>query len=43
MELFLRECKKVDIVITTANIPGRRAPVLLKSILYYLNNVIFIL
>lgn len=31
MELFSQQCNEVDIVITTAAIPGRRAPILLKD------------
>ncbi|KAK9959207.1 hypothetical protein ABG768_011278 [Culter alburnus] len=30
MSLFAKQCKEVDIVITTALIPGKRAPVLIK-------------
>lgn len=29
MELFLKQCKEVDIIITTALIPGKAAPKLL--------------
>ena len=31
MELFHEQCKECDIVITTAAIPGRKAPILLKK------------
>lgn len=31
MRLFEEQCAEVDIIVTTANIPGRRAPVLLKD------------
>jgi len=31
MALFARQCKEVDIVITTALIPGRRAPILITK------------
>lgn len=31
MALFEKQCKEVDIIITTALIPGRKAPVLLKK------------
>lgn len=31
MALFARECPKTDMIITTAQIPGRRAPILLKK------------
>ncbi|XP_076143900.1 NAD(P) transhydrogenase, mitochondrial [Alosa pseudoharengus] len=31
MELFAKQCKEVDIVITTALIPGKRAPILIKT------------
>uniref|UniRef100_A0A8C4F657 proton-translocating NAD(P)(+) transhydrogenase n=1 Tax=Dicentrarchus labrax TaxID=13489 RepID=A0A8C4F657_DICLA len=31
MALFAKQCKEVDIVITTALIPGKRAPILIKK------------
>jgi NAD(P) transhydrogenase len=31
MALFAKQCKEVDVIITTALIPGRRAPVLIKE------------
>jgi len=31
MKLFADQCREVDIVITTANIPGRRAPILITE------------
>eukprot|EP00122_Pirum_gemmata_P015562 Pgem_evm1s14549 len=31
MELFAKQCKEVDIVITTALIPGKKAPVLITE------------
>lgn len=31
MELFLKQCKEVDIVITTALIPGKKAPKLITK------------
>uniref|UniRef100_A0A674BBQ7 proton-translocating NAD(P)(+) transhydrogenase n=1 Tax=Salmo trutta TaxID=8032 RepID=A0A674BBQ7_SALTR len=31
MELFAKQCKDVDILITTALIPGKRAPILIKT------------
>ena len=31
MELFRQQCKEVDVIITTALIPGRRAPILIKE------------
>lgn len=31
MELFAKQCKEVDIVITTALIPGKRAPTLITK------------
>eukprot|EP00898_Chlorokybus_atmophyticus_P003942 jgi/Chlat1/4549/Chrsp29S00336 len=31
MELFLAQAKEVDVIITTAAIPGRRSPVLIKT------------
>lgn len=31
MELFAKQCKDVDIVITTALIPGKRAPTLITK------------
>jgi len=31
MELFRQQCKEVDVIITTALIPGRRAPILVKE------------
>nr|XP_033787594.1 NAD(P) transhydrogenase, mitochondrial isoform X1 [Geotrypetes seraphini]XP_033787603.1 NAD(P) transhydrogenase, mitochondrial isoform X1 [Geotrypetes seraphini] len=31
MELFTKQCREVDIIITTALIPGRRAPVLFRK------------
>ncbi|XP_013884596.1 NAD(P) transhydrogenase, mitochondrial isoform X2 [Austrofundulus limnaeus] len=31
MDLFSRQCREVDIIISTALIPGRRAPVLIKK------------
>ncbi|CAF99856.1 unnamed protein product, partial [Tetraodon nigroviridis] len=30
MELFAKQCKEVDIIISTALIPGKRAPILIK-------------
>lgn len=32
MELFAKQCKEVDIVITTALIPGKKAPVLITKV-----------
>ncbi|KAM8876951.1 NAD(P) transhydrogenase, mitochondrial isoform 2-T3 [Synchiropus picturatus] len=31
MELFARQCREVDIVVSTALIPGKRAPILIKK------------
>ncbi|KAJ7994822.1 hypothetical protein DPEC_G00253450 [Dallia pectoralis] len=31
MELFAKQCKEVDILISTALIPGKRAPILIKT------------
>lgn len=31
MKLFAQQCKEVDIIITTANIPGKKAPVLFSK------------
>ena len=31
MKLFHEQCKDVDIVITTALIPGKKAPILIKK------------
>ncbi|XP_069483339.1 NAD(P) transhydrogenase, mitochondrial [Ambystoma mexicanum] len=31
MELFAKQCKEVDIIITTALIPGKRAPILFRK------------
>lgn len=32
MKLFADQCKDVDIIITTALIPGRKAPVLILKV-----------
>lgn len=32
MELFAQQCKEVDIVITTALIPGKKAPILITKV-----------
>ena len=37
MALFAKQAKDVDIIITTALIPGKKAPVLIKKVLFSLN------
>ena len=37
MELFANQCKDVDIIITTALIPGKKAPVLITKYVFFLN------
>ena len=32
MALFAKQCKEIDILISTALIPGKRAPVLIKKV-----------
>lgn len=32
MALFAKQCKDIDILITTALIPGKRAPILIKKV-----------
>ena len=32
MDLFAKQCKDVDIIITTALIPGKKAPVLITEV-----------
>lgn len=32
MALFAKQCKEVDIVITTALIPGKKAPILITKV-----------
>ncbi len=32
MELFAKQAKEVDIIITTALIPGKRAPILITKV-----------
>ena len=34
MDLFARQAKEVDIIITTALIPGKKAPVLITKVTY---------
>ena len=35
MALFAKQAKEVDIIITTALIPGRKAPILIKKVWTY--------
>ena len=32
MALFAKQCKEIDILISTALIPGKRAPILIKKV-----------
>ena len=32
MELFAKQCKEVDIIISTALIPGKKAPLLITKV-----------
>ena len=32
MELFARQCKEIDILISTALIPGKKAPLLISTV-----------
>jgi NAD(P) transhydrogenase len=34
MELFRQQCKDVDIIISTAAIPGKKAPILFTKVKY---------
>lgn len=35
MVLFAKQAKEVDVIITTALIPGRKAPVLILKVLFF--------
>lgn len=40
MKLFMEQCREVDIVITTALIPGKRAPILITEEVKHSKNYI---
>lgn len=39
MELFQKQCTEVDIIISTAAIPGKKAPILFTKVYTYRNTV----
>lgn len=37
MALFAKQAKEVDVIVTTALIPGKRAPTLIKKVSFNIN------